>query len=210
MSDSKKHWEQIYSAKAPLEVSWYQKNTTLSIQFIRNTHIALDAPIIDVGGGASVLVDNLSDQGYSNISVLDISSTAIKHAQERLGRKASKIEWFIQDITQFAPPHNFSLWHDRAVFHFLTEKSERDDYVKAVKRTLDLDGHLIIAAFAIGGPAKCSGLSIVQYDAKRLLAELGDEFNLVEEMDELHMTPANKQQKFSYFRFVRQFAETYA
>jgi len=208
MSDSKKHWEQIYSAKAPLEVSWYQKKPTLSIQIIRNTHIALDAPIIDVGGGASVLVDNLSDQGYSNISVLDISQTAINYARERLGRKASKIEWFIQDITRFAPPHKFSLWHDRAVFHFLTEKSERDDYVKAVKRTLDLDGHLIIAAFAIGGPSECSGLSIVQYDAKRLLAELGDEFNLVEEMDELHTTPANKQQKFSYFRFVRQFAET--
>jgi len=208
MSDRKKYWEQIYAAKAPLEVSWYQKNPTLSSRMIRNTHIALDSPIIDVGGGASALVDNLSGHGYSNLSVLDISSIAIEYAQQRLGRKASRIEWFVEDITRFLPPHKFSLWHDRAVFHFLTKESERDDYVKAVKRTLNSDGHLIIASFAIGGPIKCSGLSIVQYDAKRLSVALGDEFKLVEEMDELHMTPDNQQQKFSYFRFVRQVSET--
>ena len=203
MSDRKTHWEKIYSDNMPLEVSWYQKEPALSLQLIHNTRLTHDAPIIDVGGGASVLVDHLCDEGYSNIAVLDISAKALAYAQNRLGDKSGSVEWYEEDVTCFKSPHPFSLWHDRAVFHFLTDKSDRRKYVNVLKNTLEPDGHLIIGAFAIGGPTKCSGLDIVQYDAKKLLAELGEGFELVEERNETHNTPANKEQKFAYFRFIR-------
>jgi 2-polyprenyl-3-methyl-5-hydroxy-6-metoxy-1,4-benzoquinol methylase len=203
MSDRKTHWEKIYGDKAPQEVSWYQKEPALSLQLIHNTHLAHDAPIIDVGGGASVLVEYLCDEGYTNVAVLDISAKALAYAQDRLGDNASRVEWYEEDVTRFKSPHQFSLWHDRAVFHFLTDESDRSDYVKVLKRTLEPNGHLIVAAFAIGGPIKCSGLDIVQYDAKKLTAELGEGFELVEESCEIHISPANKEQKFAYFRFMR-------
>ena len=203
MSDRKTHWENVYRDKSPLDVSWYQKEPVLSLRLIRNTQLALNEPIIDIGGGASTLVDCLCDEGYANISVLDISAKALAHAQDRLGDKANEIEWYDEDITQFNPPHPFSLWHDRAVFHFLTDKSDRDNYVNVLKRALKTDGHLIIAAFAIGGPEKCSGLDIVQYDAEKLMTELGEGFELIEEKNEVHITPTNKEQTFTYFRFIR-------
>ena len=203
MSDRKTHWENVYNNNSPLEVSWYQKEPTMSLQLIHNAGLAHDAPIIDVGGGASVLVDHLCDEGYSNIAVLDISAKALAYAQNRLGDKSGSVEWYEEDVTCFKSPHPFSLWHDRAVFHFLTDKSDRRKYVNVLKNTLEPDGHLIIGAFAIGGPTKCSGLDIVQYDAKKLLAELGEGFELVEERNETHNTPANKEQKFAYFRFIR-------
>ncbi len=203
MSDRKSHWEKVYGDKVPLEVSWYQKEPSLSLSLIRHTRIAYDAPIIDVGGGASVLVDYLCDEGYSNVAVLDISAKAVAYAQERLGDIAAGVEWYEEDVTRFKPTRLYSVWHDRAVFHFLTDESDRRDYVKVLTNTLKPGGHLIIAAFAIGGPIKCSGLDIVQYDASKLMAELGEGFELVEEREEVHTTPAEKQQKFTYFRFVR-------
>lgn len=203
MFDRKGHWENIYAEKSPLEVSWYESEPALSLQLIRNTQVALDAPIIDIGGGASVLVDRLCEEGYSNVGVLDISSKALACARERLGDRANSIEWFEEDITRFDPPHSFAVWHDRAVFHFLTDKTDRSRYVTALRRGLDPGGHLILAAFAIGGPTKCSGLDIVQYDAEKLMVELGDEFALVEEKSETHITPAKAEQKFAYFRFLR-------
>ena len=202
MSDRKSHWENVYSDKSPLEVSWYVKQPVLSMQLIHNAQVAPDAQVIDIGGGSSVLVDHLCDNGYTNISVLDISANALAYAQDRLADKADTIEWYEEDITRFNPPHRFSLWHDRAVFHFLTEQSDRRKYVDVLKHALEPNGHLIIAAFAIGGPEKCSGLDIVQYDAKKLIAELGSDFNLIEEKDETHNTPSGKEQKFSYFHFV--------
>lgn len=202
MSDRKSHWENVYKDKSPLEVSWYVKEPEMSLQLIRNAETALDAPIIDIGGGSSVLVDRLRDNDYTNIAVLDISANALAYAQDRLANKARTIEWYEDDITQFDPPHKFSLWHDRAVFHFLTEQSDRRKYVDVLKHALEPNGHLIIAAFAIGGPEKCSGLDIVQYDAKKLIAELGSDFNLIEEKDETHNTPTGKEQKFTYFHFV--------
>ena len=203
MSDRKTHWEDIYKNKSPLEVSWYITEPTLSLQLIRNTQVALDEPIIDVGGGASVLVDHLCDEGYSNVAVLDISANALAWAKNRLGDRACDIEWHEDDVTRFKPPHQFAVWHDRAVFHFLREESDRRSYVDVLKRALEPDGNVIIAAFAIGGPTQCSGLDIVQYNAAKLQAELGEDFELIEEQSELHMTPANKEQKFAYFRFVR-------
>ena len=201
MSDRKDHWENIYKDKSPLEVSWFQHEPVLSLQLIHNTQIAHDAPIIDVGGGASVLVDHLCDEGYSNVSVLDISANALASTKHRLGGKAGNVEWFDEDVTCFNPPHQFSVWHDRAVFHFLTDESDRHSYIEVLKRALVPNGHFIIAAFAIGGPEKCSGLDIVQYDAEKLKAELGEDFELVEEAKEKHVTPSKTEQQFSYFRF---------
>jgi len=203
MPDIKTHWQNIYGGTSPLEVSWYENEPALSMQLIRNSQVALDAPIIDIGGGASLLADCLCGEGYINISVLDISAKALAYVQDRLGDKASSIKWYVEDITRFDPSQQFSLWHDRAVFHFLTDKSDRDKYLKVLKRALVPNGQLIIAAFAIGGPTKCSGLEIVQYDAEKLMTELGEGFELVEQRNETHITPANKEQKFSYFRFIR-------
>ncbi len=202
MFDRKAHWENIYKEKSPLDVSWFQKEPALSLELIRNTQVANNEAIIDVGGGASVLVDYLCKEGFTNLAVLDISGNALSCAKKRLGDFAQNVEWYESDITQFDAPHQFSLWHDRAVFHFLANKSDRNNYVEALKNTLRPGGHAIIAAFAIGGPEKCSGLDIVQYDAAKLVAELGEDFELVEERSEVHITPADKKQTFVYFRFT--------
>jgi SAM-dependent methyltransferase len=148
-------------------------------------------------------VDHLCKEGYKNISVLDVSAKALATARDRLGDDASNIEWLQKDVTRFTPPHRFSLWHDRAVFHFLTDKSDRENYLKALNRALEPNGHIIIATFAIGGPEKCSGLDIVQYDAEKLMAELGTGFELVETRTETHITPTNKEQRFAYFLLNR-------
>ncbi|MDH5611368.1 MAG: class I SAM-dependent methyltransferase [Gammaproteobacteria bacterium] len=203
MSDRKTHWENIYKNKSPLEVGWYLAKPVLSLQLIANSQVAMDAPIIDVGGGASVLVDYLLDEGYANISVLDISANALACVKIRLGDRADVVEWYEDDVISFNPPHQFSIWHDRAVFHFLLDENDRRGYVDALKSALIPKGHVIIAAFAVGGPTQCSGLDIVQYDAKKLQAELGEDFELIEERGELHITPANKEQEFTYFHFVR-------
>lgn len=203
MTDRRQHWEKVYRDKSPLEVSWYQQEPTLSLELIRHCRLNQSEAIIDVGGGASLLVDKLLDAGYEQLAVLDISSNALDAAKQRLGQKADHVEWFSADITDFTAPHPFALWHDRAVFHFLTEAEDRRKYINTLKSSLPTGGHLIIAAFAIGGPAKCSGLDIVQYDAAKLSRELGDEFQLLEETGETHLTPSGGEQLFSYFRFVR-------
>jgi ubiquinone/menaquinone biosynthesis C-methylase UbiE len=203
MTTTKAHWEQIYANKSPSQVSWYQSEPLVSLRLIRNCRLEKNVPIIDVGGGAAVLVDRLLEEGYEKLAVLDISSKALAYAKARLGGKAQRIEWFDTDIMQFQPQHQFSLWHDRAVFHFLSKSADRKKYLEVLKRSLKAGGYLIIAAFAIGGPEKCSGLDVIQYDAEKLLAELGDEFLLIEQETEMHKTPANKPQLFSYFRFLR-------
>ncbi|HMO41646.1 MAG TPA: class I SAM-dependent methyltransferase [Kiritimatiellia bacterium] len=203
MFDRKAHWQNVYQEKSPLDVSWYQKEPKLSLELIHRTGVSVDEPIIDVGGGASVLVDFLCKDGFTNLSVLDISENALADAKNRLGDLAKNIEWVESDVTEFNSSHKFTLWHDRAVFHFLTDESDRRKYVNALTQSLKAGGHLIIAAFAIGGPNKCSGLEIVQYDSSKLKAELGEKFELLEERNEIHITPANKEQKFMYFRFIR-------
>ena len=206
MSDDlnrKQHWENVYEGKNPLEVSWYQGTPVNSLRLIQNTGIPHSAAMIDVGGGASLLVDHLLERGYENLSVLDISGSALQAAQKRLGEQASLVKWYEADVTTFAPPHPFTLWHDRAVFHFLTEPRDQEKYVRTLKAALPSGGHIVLAAFAIGGPEKCSGLDIVQYDAPGLLAVLGDDFELLETVQESHVTPANSIQEFSYFRLRR-------
>ncbi|NTV46103.1 MAG: class I SAM-dependent methyltransferase [Chlorobiales bacterium] len=204
MSDRKAHWEQVYAGKSPEQVSWYQKVPELSLWLIHHTGVSHASPIIDIGGGASTLAETLLDEGYERLAVLDISSKALSHAQERLGERAGHVEWIAADVTEFGASQPFMIWHDRAVFHFLTDASDRRKYVDVLRQSLAPGGHLILAAFAIGGPTKCSGLDIVQYDSEKLLGELGNGFLLVEETLEVHLTPAGKEQQFAYFRLVRQ------
>ena len=203
MFERKKHWGDVYQEKSPSELSWYQKEPKLSLELIRCTNVASNDAIIDVGGGASVLVDYLSKESFTNLTVLDISENAIAISKKRLGDRAKSIEWIVSDITQFDTSQKFSIWHDRALFHFLTDPSDREIYVKALIKAIRTEGHLIIATFAIGGPEKCSGLEIVQYDSEKMIAELRDNFALVEERKEIHITPAMKEQEFIFFHFLR-------
>ena len=203
MTERKEHWERIYSAKTPEAVSWYQREPVLSLQLIQNCNLDKDDPIIDIGGGASVLVDRLLAIGYTRLAVLDISSTSLAYARDRLGERARNIEWFTTDVTAFVPPHQFVLWHDRAVFHFLTEPEDRKKYIAVLKQTLKPGGYLVLATFAIHGPTKCSGLDVVRYDAGKLLKETGDQFVLVDEKVETHVTPDRKEQLFTWFLLSR-------
>ncbi len=203
MFNRKNYWQKVYQDKSSLEFSWYQKKPSLSLEFINKTLITKEDAIIDVGGGASLLIDYLYNEGFTNLAVLDISKNALLSAKKRLGDSAKNIDWFDADITQFHTPHSFSLWHDRAVFHFLSNKSDRQSYIKILKQTVKPNGHVIIAVFAIGGPEKCSGLDIVQYNTEKLMAELGEDFTFIEEKNEVHITPNNTEQKFTYFRFIK-------
>ena len=200
MTDRKQHWERVYANKSSLEVSWYQDEPRQSLELIHRSGLGKDAPLIDVGGGASLLIDWLLADGYRQLAVLDISGAALAVVRQRLGERAADIEWHEADVTQFNAPHLFSLWHDRAVFHFLTAAEDRQRYVEVLRRTLISGGHVIIPAFAPGGPTRCSGLEIVQYDAAKLMAELGPDFRLEEQQTETHLTPAGKEQLFGFFR----------
>ena len=199
----KAHWEKIYTEKVATEVSWYQAQPKLSLELILKTDIQKDANIIDVGGGASVLVDHLLDHDFEHITVLDVSSAAIEQARSRLGHRASKVAWIEADALLFKPPHKFDVWHDRAVFHFLTEAADRRKYIKTLNDTLTSNGHLIISTFALEGPPKCSGLDVMRYNPETLSKELGNNFTLMESCDENHLTPWKMEQKFVYCRFKR-------
>lgn len=199
----KQHWEQVYRTKAATDVSWYQSEPTVSLQLIEASGVQADEPIIDVGGGASVLVDRLLAKGYEALAVLDISGAALSSARERLGRGADRIEWYEADITEFVAPHGFQLWHDRAVFHFLTDPQDRQRYADVLRRTVPKGGQVIIASFALDGPTQCSGLDIERYDETLLLAALGQGFELAETVFERHVTPSQKEQRFQYFHLLR-------
>lgn len=199
MNERKGHWEKIYSSHSSRDVSWYQTKPALSLELIKNSKINPSDAIIDIGGGASNLVDNLLTEGYDSITVLDISHEALQCSQERLGTSASRVHWIVQDITQFTPKIQYAIWHDRAVFHFLTAAEDRKKYVKSLINGLVPGSSLILAAFAIGGPTKCSGLDIVQYDAYKLQQELGSKFDLLSVRDEKHLTPSNSEQLFTYY-----------
>ncbi|MBI5184764.1 MAG: class I SAM-dependent methyltransferase [Nitrospinae bacterium] len=158
--------------------------------------------MIDVGGGASVLVDELVEKGFENVTVLDISTASLNQAKSRLGKHAQKISWIEADVTGFEPDRKFDLWHDRAVFHFLTDANDRDKYVKVMNQALAPGGHLIIASFALDGPPKCSGLEVVRYSPESLAKEIGRNFELKDAVEELHVTPSGMPQKFIYCRFT--------
>ena len=198
------HWNQVYREKGPQKLSWFQRRPELSLAIIASSGIEKDAGVIDVGGGTSALVDSLLDGGYQQIAVLDISGAALDQSRSRLGVRADAVEWYEADVTTFEPPHRFGLWHDRAVFHFLTEAEDRRAYVATLRRTLQPGGTVVISTFAIDGPPKCSGLEVVRYDADSMCAELGAEFQLQEVQREIHLTPWQTEQRFIYFRLKRQ------
>lgn len=197
--DPHQHWEHIYAVKAPAEVSWYRPHLERSLAFIDGAGLSRDAAIIDVGGGASTLVDDLLGRGYDDVTVLDISSAAIDRAQERLGARANAVKWLVGDMTTIdLPRHRYDFWHDRAVFHFLTDPEARLSYVAAVRRSLKIDGHIVVATFGPSGPEKCSGLNVVRYSPDGLHEQFGGQFKKVDSCTEMHTTPWGAEQEFIY------------
>ena len=196
----RQHWNQVFETRSSQELSWSQRRPELSLALIAASGAGRQDGIIDVGGGASTLVDCLLDAGYTRLAVLDLSGIALGRSRERLGGRAEAVEWFEADVTTFDPPHHFGVWHDRAVFHFLTAPEDRRAYLAALRRTLNPGGAVIIATFAPEGPSRCSGLDVVRYDQQSMLAELGPEFRLHEVRLETHVTPWGAEQRFIYFR----------
>jgi len=195
----KTHWEHIYQAKAPTEVSWYQDHSLQSLQFIRHTGMPKTGSIIDVGGGSATLVDDLLTNGYQQISILDISARALEVARQRLGARANDVTWLEADILQIRLPHHkYDLWHDRAVFHFLTQPEDRRHYVDLVSDAVKPGGHVIVATFASDGPERCSGLQVLRYEPDSLHQEFGDSFVLLDSTTEVHHTPFGTEQRFIY------------
>ena len=196
---SKEHWNRIYTTKASTNVSWFQQHANQSVELIRQAGVAKDAAIIDVGGGASTLVDDLLNEHYSHLIVLDLSEAALAVAQARLAGHAREVSWIAGDITQVElPVHAYDVWHDRAVFHFLTGAADREAYVRAVIRAVKPGGLVIVATFAEDGPDHCSGLPVMRYSADALHAEFGAPFTLLRQEREEHHTPAGATQKFIY------------
>ena len=197
------HWETIYATKAPDEVSWYQARPGSSLDLIRRTGKGHDARIIDVGGGASLLVDALLDAGFKHVTVLDISEGAIANATERLGERASRVCWVVEDIMAWTPDRTFDVWHDRALFHFLTAEHDRAVYRRALDAGVPAGGQVVIGTFALDGPEQCSGLGVTRYDAAGLASEIGPAYRLLETLDEDHVAPNGKVQRFHFCRFAR-------
>jgi 2-polyprenyl-3-methyl-5-hydroxy-6-metoxy-1,4-benzoquinol methylase len=196
---SKEHWEGVYSAKPADGLSWFQEHAQQSLRLIKATGVPPTAQIIDVGGGASTLIDDLVASNYEAVTVLDLSGAALEKAKARLGERARKVRWLEADITQVELSHHaYDVWHDRAVFHFLTEVEERQAYVAQVLHALKPGGHIIVATFAEDGPLQCSGLPVVRYSAEALHAEFGAPFQLIEHHREEHQTPFGTKQKFVY------------
>jgi SAM-dependent methyltransferase len=202
--DAHSHWEKVYATKRPETVSWYRPHLETSLALIDRVASSLSAPIIDVGGGASTLVDDLLLRGYDNVTVLDISRAALDIARRRLDLNAGRVHWIVADIldTKLAPGA-YEIWHDRAVFHFLTQPEDRTAYVRQLGHALKAGGHVVISTFGPAGPATCSGLDVVRYDAKTLQNEFGKQFQLIEGSSQLHHTPEGITQEFLYCCFRR-------
>jgi len=197
--DPKTHWEKIYSTKAPTQVSWYSPHLETSLALIHRAAGANSASFIDVGGGESTLVDDLLARGYQNITILDISQTAIDVTKKRLKEHAEQVQWLAGDVTKIALPRGaYDVWHDRAVFHFLTGTDERLAYVRQVAHAVRPGGYVIVSTFGPEGPTKCSGLDVVRYDADSLHEQFGARFQLVDSVKELHQTPFGTMQQFLY------------
>jgi len=197
--DPKLHWEKVYRTRQPTEVSWYRPHLEISLQLIEEAAPSRDAHIIDVGAGESTLIDDLLARGYRSLDAMDLSSTALEVAKARLGANAAKIAWLCADVRTFAfGRHQYDVWHDRAVFHFLTNADDRAAYVRQVAHAVKPGGHVIVATFGPEGPTRCSGLDVVRYDPEALHDEFGAGFRLVKHRSELHQTPMGKMQQFTY------------
>jgi hypothetical protein len=192
------HWDAVYEQKGPAQLSWYQREPLVAAELIWRLDLPTDAAIIDVGGGASTLVDILLGAGYEDVSVLDVSSAALEAAQHRLGEASQRVTWLRRDLLQWEPDRRYDLWHDRAVFHFLVGSAERDLYRRALGNALRSDAHAIVATFALNGPTHCSGLEVRRYSPEGICQELGAEFALVAARGESHTTPGGMTQPFSW------------
>jgi len=200
--NQKDHWQQVYSSNQAQNLGWYKPHLATSLSWIRALNLTLEDPVIDIGGGASTLVDDLLETGYRSISVLDISENAIATARLRLAKKEDQVTWLEGDITSIdLPTHCYELWHDRAVFHFLTEPEQQRMYRDNLLTALKPGGHLIIGTFAPEAPAMCSGLPVQRYTSKQLKDTLGEEFQLVRQHNELHVTPGGVEQMYLYCQF---------
>ncbi|MDP3370293.1 MAG: class I SAM-dependent methyltransferase [Brevundimonas sp.] len=196
---TKAHWENVYQTKAVDEVSWYRPHLETSLRLIEDAAPDRNSAVIDVGGGEATLVDDLVSRGYTDVTVLDISQAAIEVAKDRLGFAAAPVHWITGDITSVElDAARYDLWHDRAVFHFLTSADDRAAYVRQVARAVRLGGHVIVATFGLDGPEKCSGLDVVRYDAENLHGEFGSKFRLLDSVTEVHETPWGTPQQFMY------------
>jgi len=199
--NKKQHWETVYETKQPNEVSWTQENPKTSLNFIRETRLGKSAKIIDVGGGDSKLVDYLLNEGYENITVLDISANALERAKKRFGKNAEKVNWIVSDITEFKPETTYDIWHNRATFHFLTTPEQVKTYVEITEKWVT--SFLIIGAFSENGPKKCSGLDIKQYSEMELENQFSNRFKKVKCIIEDHVTPFETMQNFIFCAFEK-------
>jgi SAM-dependent methyltransferase len=203
MSQAQEHWNRAYSTKAENEVSWFQRRPEKSLALIEAAAPDRSVPIIDVGGGASMLVDELVRAGYADVSVLDISEAALARSKARLGAKADGVSWIVADITSWRPERTWGVWHDRAAFHFLTDAARQATYIEALKKATAPGSVCIIATFALDGPERCSGLPVQRYSAATLAARLGTQFEPAAEEAERHVTPGGAVQSFVYSVFKR-------
>jgi SAM-dependent methyltransferase len=197
------HWENVYTTKGEKEVSWFQENPAPSLELIALTGLPEDADIIDIGGGASRLVDELLARKFCRLTVLDLSGAALGAAKNRLGDGGAGVQWVIADVTTWEPTQTYDLWHDRAAFHFLTDQADQSAYVDRLKRAVKPGGHIIIGTFAPEGPERCSGLPIVRHDADTLSRILGSDFVLIDTRRHDHATPWGAVQRFQFSTFRR-------
>lgn len=197
------HWEHLYATRSPEAVSWYQAEPARSLELIEASGAGPQSALVDVGAGASRLVDYLLARGWRDVTVMDLSLTALEAAQCRLGERAAAVTWTVADVREYRPERPFDVWHDRAVFHFLTDPADREAYRRSLAAALRPGGHVIMATFGPDGPERCSGLPVVRYDAEALTATLGTGFRLLEERQEQHRTPAGATQAFRYFLLRR-------
>ena len=197
------HWQDVYTKKVENEVSWFQENPAPSLELMAQVGATPASAIIDVGGGASRLVDHLVDRDFEDVTVLDLSEAALTAAKARLGGRAARVHWIVADVTAWEPPRTYDIWHDRAAFHFLTEERDRAAYVARLERALKAGGHAIMATFALDGPERCSGLPVVRYDPASLGRTLGRAFQLVDSRRHAHATPWGSDQSFQFSVFRR-------
>src|SRR5258707_8637445 len=201
--DRQRHWENVYTTKDEKEVSWFEESPAISLALIRSTGLNTDSSIIDIGAGASGLVDALIDEGFEAVTVLDLSEKAITIAKARLVALDTRVKWVVADVTKWEPSETYDVWHDRAALHFLTEPKDRVAYAERVHSAVRLGGHVIIGTFAPDGPERCSGLQVVRHDAASLSEMLGSEFDLIESRPYSHRTPTGATQRFQFSRLRR-------
>ena len=203
MSDRGSRWDEVYRSKGADTVSWFQARPVMSLALIEHAGVVKGAPVIDVGGGASSLVDHLLREGHADLSVLDLSASALAASRERLGAAAGHVEWIAGDVLAFAPTKRYALWHDRAVFHFLVDAGERRRYLDALWRASEAGTQVVVATFAEDGPERCSGLPVARYRAAELHAVFGADYELLESTRETHRTPSGAEQHFTWIRMRR-------